>query len=270
MASDDTNPWVRDRSDELALAAGMQFDAERGELVCDWIEHYLRLYEGEHAGDPVKLLPWCRDATMRLFGWIKWSDHYQRWVRRFTKASIWVAKKNAKSPLLAMWGLYLLAGDGEPGNKVFFASKTGEQIRENSVKHAAEMVWSSPTLSKEIVVNKSTMQLTHVASRSILKPLTSSDAAAAKAKEGLNGSILCDETHVLDDAFIKDLSASIQPGNAALFLQVHKITADKVLEAISGTGGMVLKTSLDHTKEQALRDALAGVHQAEAAKAAAE
>ena len=37
------------------------------------------------------------------------------------------------------------------------------------------------------------------------------------------------------------------------------IAADKVLEAIKGTGGTVLKTSLDHSREQALRDALAGV-----------
>lgn len=206
MASGDTNPWIRDRSDELALAAGMQFDAERGQMVCDWIEEYCILYEGEAAGEPVKLLPWCRDATMRLFGWIKWSTQFNRWVRRFTKASIWCAKKNAKSPILSMWGLYLLAGDGEPGNKVFFASKTGEQIRENSVKHAAEMVWASPLLSKEIVVNKSIMQLTHKASRSILRPLSSSDAEAAKSKEGLNGSVLIDETHVVDDKFIKRIS----------------------------------------------------------------
>ena len=35
------------------------------------------------------------------------------------------------------------------------------------------------------------------------------------------------------------------------------MTGDKVLDAIKGTGGVVLKTSLDHTKEQALRDAIA-------------
>ncbi len=40
---------------------------------------------------------------------------------------------------------------------------------------------------------------------------------------------------------------------------VQRVTGDKVLEAIKGTGGTVLKTSLDHTREQALRDALAGV-----------
>jgi hypothetical protein len=36
-----------------------------------------------------------------------------------------------------------------------------------------------------------------------------------------------------------------------------KYTADKVLEAIKGTGGMVLKTSLDDSKEKALSDAIA-------------
>jgi uncharacterized membrane protein len=40
-----------------------------------------------------------------------------------------------------------------------------------------------------------------------------------------------------------------------------------VLDAIKGTGGVVLKTSLDHTKEQALRDAIAAKSLAIAAAA---
>ena len=61
----------------------------------------------------------------------------------------------------------------------------------------------------------------------------------------------------INDSFMKELAASLQPGSAALFVLVHKMTTDKVLEAIKGTGGTVLRTSLDHAKEQALRDALA-------------
>jgi uncharacterized membrane protein len=61
----------------------------------------------------------------------------------------------------------------------------------------------------------------------------------------------------INDAFMKELSANLKPGNAALFVLIRKMTTDKVLEAIKGTGGTVLRTSLDHTKEQALRDALA-------------
>lgn len=60
----------------------------------------------------------------------------------------------------------------------------------------------------------------------------------------------------INDAFMKDLSASIEPGNGALFLLVQEMTSDKVLKRIQDFGGVVLKTSLDETKEQVLRDAL--------------
>lgn len=60
----------------------------------------------------------------------------------------------------------------------------------------------------------------------------------------------------INDAFMKELSGSLQPGNAALFVLVQEMTADKVLKEISGFGGVVLKTSLDESKEQILREAL--------------
>ncbi|MGJ0397277.1 MAG: DUF1269 domain-containing protein [Methylocystis sp.] len=61
----------------------------------------------------------------------------------------------------------------------------------------------------------------------------------------------------INNDFMKQLSETLQPGNAALFLLIKKVTGDKVLEAVKGTGGTVLKTSLDDSKEKALRDALA-------------
>ncbi|MBX9875371.1 MAG: DUF1269 domain-containing protein [Beijerinckiaceae bacterium] len=81
--------------------------------------------------------------------------------------------------------------------------------------------------------------------------------AALGAASGALGGALTD--YGVNDAFMKDLAGSLQPGNAALFVLVQRVTGDKVLKAIKGTGGVVLKTSLDHTREQALRDALAGV-----------
>ena len=66
----------------------------------------------------------------------------------------------------------------------------------------------------------------------------------------------------IGDKFMKDTAAAIQPGTAALFVLVRKVTADKVLEGLKGEGGTVLKTSLDHTKEAALQAALAGVQSA--------
>ncbi|CAN7379099.1 DUF1269 domain-containing protein [Bosea sp. LjRoot9] len=80
--------------------------------------------------------------------------------------------------------------------------------------------------------------------------------AALGAASGALGGALTD--YGVNDGFMKELAANLQPGNAALFLLINKMTADKVLDAVKGTGGVVLKTSLDHSREQQLRDALAG------------
>jgi uncharacterized membrane protein len=62
----------------------------------------------------------------------------------------------------------------------------------------------------------------------------------------------------INDRFMTDAAAALQPGTAGLFLLIRKMTADKVLADIKGIGGTVMKTSFDETKEKALRDALAG------------
>lgn len=80
--------------------------------------------------------------------------------------------------------------------------------------------------------------------------------AAVGAASGALGGALTD--YGINDGFMKDLAANLQPGSAALFLEIRKMTDDKVLDAMKGTGGVVLRTSLDKTKEQALRNALAG------------
>ena len=61
----------------------------------------------------------------------------------------------------------------------------------------------------------------------------------------------------INDAFMKELAASLKPGDAALFVLIQNMTADKVLKEIQDAGGTVLKTSLDDSKETLLRDALA-------------
>lgn len=80
--------------------------------------------------------------------------------------------------------------------------------------------------------------------------------AAVGAASGALGGALSD--FGIDDTMMKDLAQSIQPGNAALFILAEKMTAEKVIDQIKDAGGVVLKTSLDRSKEQALRDALAG------------
>ena len=89
---------------------------------------------------------------------------------------------------------------------------------------------------------------------------------AIGAASGALGGALSDVG--INDQFMKDAAQSLQSGNAALFLLIRKITADKVLADLKGVGGTVMRTSFDETKEAALREALAGRTQAEAKPAA--
>jgi uncharacterized membrane protein len=84
--------------------------------------------------------------------------------------------------------------------------------------------------------------------------------AALGAASGSLGGYLTDVG--IDDKWMRATAAAIQPGTAALFVLVRKVTGDKVLEGLKGEGGTVLKTSLDHTKEAALQAALTGMQAA--------
>jgi len=201
-----TRKWIRNISDEKAAAAGCRMNESRGQHVIDFAARFLRLYEGDAAGQPLVAADWQIEVAMRLFGWEKWSERLGRWIRRFTKASIWIPKKNGKSPTLAWFALYLLCADGEPGQKCFLCAKDGAQARDIAGKHAVEMVTSSTALSAQCEVNKSLMRITHLATRSSMQPLSSGDSTSQKAKEGINGSIFVDETHVVDRAYMNRLS----------------------------------------------------------------
>jgi uncharacterized membrane protein len=78
---------------------------------------------------------------------------------------------------------------------------------------------------------------------------------ALGAAAGALGGALADVG--INDQFMKDVAQTLQSGNAALFLLIRKMTTDKVLAALQGEGGTVLRSSFDHTKEAALQDVLA-------------
>jgi uncharacterized membrane protein len=84
---------------------------------------------------------------------------------------------------------------------------------------------------------------------------------ALGAASGALGGLLTD--YGINDAFMKELAANLKPGDAALFVLIQNMTADKVLKEIQVAGGTVLKTSLDDTKEKVPREALAKAAPAE-------
>ncbi|HZY60430.1 MAG TPA: DUF1269 domain-containing protein [Candidatus Binataceae bacterium] len=84
--------------------------------------------------------------------------------------------------------------------------------------------------------------------------------AALGAGAGAVGGALSDIG--IDDNFMKELAGTLQPGASALFVLVRKMTPDKVLPQLQGTGGKILRTSLSNEDEKKLQVAL------DAAKAA--
>lgn len=241
---DITKLWTLDKSDELAVRNGCWFDPGVGGYAVWWIERYCRLYEGEYAGEPMRLrgahsdpldlweIPdefdeeqaiarsmhfitkrragedcdWQYEFQMRMYGWQRHSRKWDRPVRRFRYASIWVAKKNKKTPTMSANGLYLECGDGEPGQKVFLLSKDANQVRKNAALHIHHMVNASDDLGDECKLNLSEMSVEHLPTGSLLIPLSSAGSNNQKSKEGLNGSALVDETHVVDRGLMKRTS----------------------------------------------------------------
>ena len=65
----------------------------------------------------------------------------------------------------------------------------------------------------------------------------------------------------INDKFMKDLAANMKPGSSTLFVLVRKVTPDKVLDEIKGTGGKILQTSLSHEDEAKLQAALSAPKQ---------
>ena len=68
----------------------------------------------------------------------------------------------------------------------------------------------------------------------------------------------------MNDEFMRQAARTLRSGNAALFLLIRNMTTDKVVAALRGAGGTVMRSSFDETNGDALQTALAGVRAATA------
>ena len=63
----------------------------------------------------------------------------------------------------------------------------------------------------------------------------------------------------INDDFMKKVAEQLQPDTSVLFVLIRKMTADKVLDELKGSGGKVIQTSLSHDDETKLQAALDAV-----------
>ncbi len=119
-----------------------RFDAVLGSRVCRFAE-LLPHVKGEWAAraELVHLEAWQIFILVSLFGWVRVSDG----SRRFNLAYIEVARKNAKSTLAAIIGIYMFACDGEFGAEVYSGATKEDQALE-VFRPALQMLDRSPEL----------------------------------------------------------------------------------------------------------------------------
>lgn len=166
----------------------LRFDEGRARVALAFFS-LLKHSKGEWAGRVVVLEPWQQFILWVVFGWCKLDPETGEWLRRFNTAYQEVARKNGKTTIASGVGLYLLAGDGEPGAEVYTAATKRDQAK---IAHgeATRMVKASAQLKKYIRIFRDNLHVLDTASK--FEPL----GADADTLDGLNvHGIVADEIH---------------------------------------------------------------------------
>ncbi len=172
------------------MPAELTFDTKRADRAQNFIERLCVHTKGPYAGKPFILEPWQRDEIVRpLFGEVRFDDHFEDYVRRYSLAWIELGRKNGKSELLSALALYGLCADKEESAEVYGAACDRDQA--SLVYNVAKrMVELSPVLSKRLVVVDSKKRIIDPATNSVYQVI----AADAGGNLGQNPSmILFDE-----------------------------------------------------------------------------
>lgn len=60
----------------------------------------------------------------------------------------------------------------------------------------------------------------------------------------------------INDNFMREVASVLQPGQAALFVLADRLSSDRVLDRLAPFGGRLIRTNLDTSQEQKVRDAI--------------
>lgn len=129
--------WVNDPGEYF-------YSSKRANHILEFAENYCRLSKGAGAGKLVRLELWEKALLAAVFGFIDINGN-----RACREALLIVAKKNGKSLLASIVGLYLLIGDGEPGPEVYSVATKKDQAK-IIWNESKRMVRKSPALLRRI------------------------------------------------------------------------------------------------------------------------
>lgn len=169
------------------------FDIAKAEQAIDFIEKFCHLPKVR--GNPlVKLMLWQRAMIETIFGFVD-----ENRLRQYQEIFFVVGRKNAKSTLAAMIGLYLLVADGESEPELYTTATKKEQAK-ILWQAAVDMIHKSKELQQFCKCRVSDIACN--LNGGIFRPL----ASDSNSLDGLNSTaIFLDEVHAYKDSQLYDV-----------------------------------------------------------------
>lgn len=185
---------------------GARFDPARVDKVLKSFSLLVHT-QGRWAGAPLNPDPWQVAYVLApVFGWVRFDDESQRWVRIIRTLHCDVCRKNGKSTIAGGIAIYCTCADGEQGAQVLAvaAAKDQAQYVFRPIKTIAE---SSPALSPHVKPYAS--KIVHPASGSYFQVV----ASVGDLLHGANvhGAVI-DELHVHKT---RDVVDAVETGTGA-------------------------------------------------------
>lgn len=206
------------------------FDEVEANRICIFAERYCCLWEDKWRGLPVKLEPWQKFALQNMYGWFKKSNG----LRRFKRAFIEIAKKNAKTTLGGgvVGNFHLFADDRIRTPKIFVGANNEEQAK-LCVNITGKVIEQSPALYElvedEVVrlfrYKENIVNIVHEERDGFIKALSKETgdrtSKTAGGKHGINPSLgIIDEYGMAQDDNLMTTIQSAQAGREEPFILV--------------------------------------------------
>lgn len=129
---------------DIAHPGEFFYSPVRGNHIIEFAENYCKHSKGSYGGKPVRLELWEKALLTAVFGFID-----KQGYRKYQEAVLIVGKKNGKSLLASIVGLYTLIADGENGPEVYAVATKKDQAKIIWME-SKRMVKKSPSLLKRI------------------------------------------------------------------------------------------------------------------------
>lgn len=120
------------------------YSPKRANHIIEFAENFCRQSKGKFGGQLVKLELWEKAILAAIFGFIDIEGN-----RKYREAILIIGKKNGKSLLASIVGLYMLLADGEAGPEVYCAATKKDQAK-IVWSEAKKMVKKSPHLADKV------------------------------------------------------------------------------------------------------------------------